>query len=63
MRSSLLAVLMPLAVAQPVPLPNTYDGFLIGSLVAPVQVEAFTDLLCPDCAAGACEPICALEGA
>lgn len=49
------AALAGLVASQPVPLPNTMDGFLIGSPSAPVQVEAFTDLLCPDCAAGAYE--------
>jgi predicted DsbA family dithiol-disulfide isomerase len=34
-----------------VPLPNTYDGFKLGSPSAPVLLEAFLDLLCPDCAA------------
>lgn len=27
------------------------DGFFLGNPSAPIQVEAFTDLLCPDCAA------------
>ena len=39
-----------LAAAQPVPLPNTYDGFKLGSPSAPVLLEGFLDLLCPDCA-------------
>jgi predicted DsbA family dithiol-disulfide isomerase len=39
-------------MAQPVPLPNTYDSFLrIGNIDAQVLLEAHVDLLCPDCAA------------
>ena len=36
-------------VAQPVPLPNSYPGFRWGSINAPVMIEGFLDLLCPDC--------------
>lgn len=36
------------AAAQDVPLPNTPDGFRMGT--GPVVVDAFLDLLCPDCA-------------
>jgi hypothetical protein len=43
--------LAALVVAQPVPLPNTYDAYLrIGNIDAQVTLEAFVDLLCPDCA-------------
>jgi protein-disulfide isomerase len=37
--------------AQPVPLPNTMDGFVSGQLTAQVTLDTFIDLLCPDCAA------------
>ena len=39
------------AAAQPVPLPNTYPGFRWGNVGAPVLIEGFLDLLCPDCSA------------
>ena len=39
----------PLVRSQPVPLPNTYPGFRWGSVNAPVLIEGFLDLLCPDC--------------
>lgn len=32
---------------QIVPIPQTYDGLTIGHKNAPVQIEAFYDLLCP----------------
>jgi len=35
--------------AQPVPLPNSYPGFRWGNINAPVLIEGFLDLLCPDC--------------
>ncbi len=48
----LASVLSAVVVAQPVPLPNTYDAFLrIGNIDAQVSLEAHVDLLCPDCAA------------
>jgi hypothetical protein len=47
-RSLLLLALAPLCLAQPVPLPNTPDGFRIGT--GGVVVETYMDLLCPDCA-------------
>ena len=31
------------------PLPNSYPGFRWGSVGAPVMIEGFLDLLCPDC--------------
>jgi hypothetical protein len=38
-----------MVTAQPVPLPNSYPGFRWGNLNAPVLIEGFLDLLCPDC--------------
>lgn len=49
-RFAAAAALVAVVVAQPVPLPNTYDGFAIGDVAAPVMLEGFLDLLCPDCA-------------
>lgn len=47
----LLATLFEPAAAQ-VPIPmGGYDGFLQGARTAPIQLEAFFDLLCPDCKA------------
>ena len=38
------------AVAQE-PIPRTYDGYRLGSTDAPLLLEAFYDLMCPDSAA------------
>ncbi|EAS05892.2 thioredoxin protein (macronuclear) [Tetrahymena thermophila SB210] len=50
MRSAFIILALLAASAfctQNVPIPNTYDGFVIGDPNAPVTVEAFYDLLCP----------------
>jgi len=44
-----LLSLVSLSLGQP-PIPKTYDGFKIGSPTAPVLLEAFFDLVCPDSA-------------
>lgn len=55
MRSVLLlvAVAALFAVGQAqAPIPYRADGFQIGAPIgAPIQFDAFVDLLCPDCAA------------
>lgn len=46
------SVFLATVSAQPVPLPNSPDGYLrLGSPTAQVTLDAFVDLLCPDCAA------------
>eukprot|EP00455_Lapot_gusevi_P048458 TRINITY_DN669_c0_g1_i1.p1 TRINITY_DN669_c0_g1~~TRINITY_DN669_c0_g1_i1.p1 ORF type:complete len:279 (+),score=107.33 TRINITY_DN669_c0_g1_i1:59-838(+) len=44
----LLVIALACVYAQ-VPIPPRYDGFAQGSPSSPIQLEAFFDLLCPDC--------------
>jgi protein-disulfide isomerase len=45
-----LVVIMSSVMAQ-APIPYRPDGYAIGPYTAPVVVDAFVDVLCPDCAA------------
>ena len=52
MRAFALALVAALSASQPVPLPDTSDVWLrlCGSASSQVVVDAWVDLLCPDCA-------------
>jgi protein-disulfide isomerase len=48
LQAAALAVLAWAVVSGP-PIPSRYDGFALGRAEALVHVEAFYDLMCPDC--------------
>jgi len=55
-RTGVLCVLVLAAVAivgcwAQIPIPNRYDGLVQGQPNSPLLLDAFFDLLCPDCAA------------
>ena len=52
MRAVTLALITALSASQPVPLPDTSDVWLrlCGAASSQVVVDAWVDLLCPDCA-------------
>lgn len=41
--------LLLLCISTAVPIPPRYDGYTIGNSSAPIQFEAYYDLMCPDC--------------
>jgi protein-disulfide isomerase len=47
-RAAALLVAVAACVAGP-PIPSRYDGFALGRIDAAVHVEAFYDLMCPNC--------------